>query len=505
MDVARFNYSADLPARAVAIARVAARPSRPADLVDINSTAWEPGSLVATPKPAGAAVDASALGHTVVLSGAAQYLLANQFAEITDEIDADGNPFYYRHPLPSDRIDKVSITDLVGNPVTSGYAVRGGAVLHSFDGAPYWVSYYESQVRRTRLLQYRPVLERGTKAEGRMYLRTPGGLLTVPDQDKSYRLRFTEMNGYTVLPPYTAPPNDPWYARIRFNLRPVPFEWAGQAFLPRRPYMLATWVPGKVLARNLIEFERKNIWFDPLTGQYPDILVYDRDYQVKHALDGVPPRLDRPMDKGFLFPWRTSRIVDIDPLHGRVQVNVDLETDDAVFGFYSYAEPDIVYRAIDLNPFSNPAVKDKVVFFYQKSQSEADPVRSIWYEIQDEAGNVEVTNDPAPASGTKNYFGSVAVGFSVGTDEIALEDIRVRGGGLAPEYRSIPEAAHFWDTGNLDGKPYPLGGTLVVHLPLAVLDRFTAAQVKAKVESLVPVGTLPVIRYYDAAGEEYPE
>jgi hypothetical protein len=30
-----------------------------------------------------------------------------------------------------------------------------------------------------------------------------------------------------------------------------------------------------------------------------------------------------------------------------------------------------------------------------------------------------------------------------------------------------------WDLGYWDGKPYPLGGSAVIHLPLSVLERFT--------------------------------
>ena len=47
------------------------------------------------------------------------------------------------------------------------------------------------------------------------------------------------------------------------------------------------------------------------------------------------------------------------------------------------------------------------------------------------------------------------VGFSVGVNDITLTDARVRGGGLAPEYQTIEEAAHMWDLGFWDGKPYP--------------------------------------------------
>jgi hypothetical protein len=120
--------------------------------------------------------------------------------------------------------------------------------------------------------------------------------------------------------------------------------------------MLAAWVAGK----NIIDFERKDIWFDPMVRQYPDILIYDKDYKLKFALDGVEPNLMKAADKGYLFPWRSGQVLDIDPLNGRCHVGVDLEPDDIIFGFYSYIERDFIYFDLDVNPYSNPAVKDRV-------------------------------------------------------------------------------------------------------------------------------------------------
>jgi len=114
---------------------------------------------------------------------------------------------------------------------------------------------------------------------------------------------------------------------------------------------------------------------DPQVGQYPDVLVYDSNYQIKYALEGLPPNLTRPPDKGWLFPWRTSQILDMDARNGRVQVNVDLAPGDLVFGFYSYLEPDVLFTQLDINPFSNPTLKDKVIEFYFADRANITPPR----------------------------------------------------------------------------------------------------------------------------------
>jgi len=56
-------------------------------------------------------------------------------------------------------------------------------------------------------------------------------------------------------------------------------------------------------------------------------------------------------------------------------VNVDLSPSDVIFGFYSYAEPDVLFTQLDVNPFSNPALKDKVIEFYFADRANIIPDR----------------------------------------------------------------------------------------------------------------------------------
>ena len=57
-----------------------------------------------------------------------------------------------------------------------------------------------------------------------------------------------------------------------------------------------------------------------------------------------------------------------------------------------------------------------------------DPFHTIFYRLRDENGNLVAgaTNDQCPTDGTEVVFGTVASGFSVGTDNIQLIDARVR-------------------------------------------------------------------------------
>ena len=374
LGVLHFYYSRQLPARAVSIAQVQSRASGPGDLVDINNieltTDRKPGRLTVTRYPGGMVFNAVDLNLPVQIYGSSAYTVENQFFEITVTADAEGQPLFYKHPFELSGVENISLTDLDGNAVT-GYELRENALYHSMGGAPYWVQYYADGVVRTELLRYQPAMTRTSTPTAASYSFSPGGLLTLFSED-AYWIRFPKKNGYQLLPPYNVPANDPWYPRVRFGLRPVTREWAQQPFSPTEPYMLATWVPGKILSARLIEFERQPAYFDG--RNFPDVLVYDKDYNLKYALDGTEP--NSRVDKGYLFPWMRSQFIGIDEAHARCHVNVDLAEDDIAFGFYNYSEMDVVFRNLDINPFTRPLLKDKVIEFYFADRANDIPPRS---------------------------------------------------------------------------------------------------------------------------------
>ena len=183
---------------------------------------------------------------------------------------------------------------------------------------------------------------------------------------------------------------------------------------------------------------------------------------------------------------------------------VALAPTDRVYGFYNYYEPDIVYTALDVNPFTNKAVKNTIVEFYVKFNG-ATPSQNIFHQILNPDGTpiAGATNDPSPTTGTNHVFATLMVGATVGSTQFNFTDIRVRGGGLAPQYQGIPQATSFFDLGYWDGKPYPIGGALVVYLPLSILDTLSRSEVQGKVQATIPAGALAVLRFIDEQGMEY--
>jgi hypothetical protein len=123
---------------------------------------------------------------------------------------------------------------------------------------------------------------------------------------------------------------------------------------------------------------------------------------------------------------------------------------------------DIVFTGLDINPFTNQNVRNRIVQFYYKSTG-LDPFRVIYFQILNNDGSIFQTNDPSstyPTAVSGTIFGSMVIGTSRGVQSFQTADARNRGGGLAPQWQAIPQAINFWDLGSLDGKLVCLGRIL---------------------------------------------
>lgn len=501
--IAEFYYTATLPPRAIPIARIDATASTPAQMVDVFNTplstpslgVWKADGAIAAP----ADFMAPDLGQAIAISGAAAYQLQNQFFEITSQVAGDGTPLFYFHRLPGAVLGATVLT-LGGVPLSPAPALllQNNIAFHSLGATPCLLRYVWNGKVETVLLQANRVMTQAGGAEGLTVYGFSGSILTVPTTG-SYSLRFTQTAGYQVLPPYRQLSNVPWFPRVRYGLQPVPPEYMHQIWQPQYPYQLAAWVPGVVLSGSILEFERKQAYYDP--QHLPDVLVFDQNHALKFALEGTAP--GAAQRRGTAYPWKRGQIRAFDPNFARVQVAVTVEPTDICYAFYAYREPDFVLTGLDVNPFTNPALQNTTVCFYLRTDS--DPLRSIYYQVFDENGPVRgLTNDPlVPNDWTRvQFFSQLTVGASFSLSSFSVTDIRVQGGGLAPAYQSRPEAANFFDLGYLDGRPYPSGGALVVYLPVGMLEQMTRAQVQAKVDAAIPMGSLAVVRYYDPSGNE---
>lgn len=500
--IQNFYYTPELPSRAVAIAQLSTPPTTPAQLTDVNNTAsfsslniWK----ITTPITNSPDYVGGALNQTIVIQGVLSYVVDTPFFQITNVTSSDGTPLYYQHPLPLD-VTNVVILDLNDVAVSTELLLISGMVYHSLDGSAYQIQYADSTGFITKeLLHYDLVFTEGVYVAGATSYTFTGRTFTVATTGALY-FRFTENSGYYALPIYTNQSNTPWYPRLRFAANMPTPEWARQVFLPQRPFIQANWVPGTVLSTYIVEFERKDIYYDP--DYLPDILIYDSSYNFKYAIEGTKP--GSPPRRGSEFLWKRGLISGIDVTNARLELQVPMDPTDIVYGFYSYNEPDLIFTDLDINPFTNPSVRDKVIEFYYKHNG-ISTFDTIYYQVIDPATGpiAGMTNDTSPTTGTNNFFTSILVGANASPSEFTITDARVRGGGLASSYQTIPEADSCWDIGYLDGKPYPIGGTLAVYLPGSILDILTRTDILARVNTCLPEGVLPIIRFYNSDGSEF--
>jgi len=504
--IARIYYARQLPPRAVAIARVKVPLARPSDLVDIISTPYLRQPLTVE-TPAGT-LDAVIPGRSLAISGATIYRVGCQYVELTTITTETQVPLYYRHRLPG-RVSKLQIEDPDGNKVDTDLRIIEPFLYHNLGDGTYFAVYYHHHQKHRELLRAEPVVRRAswnkTLREDE-YALSPSGQLKV-GSTRTYYLRFRRYGGYEVLPPHDTLPNDPWYLRISFSLAAFPREWARQPFFPFRPYQLAVWAPGRVVDSHTVRFDRAPIYYDGT--RYPDLLVFDSSFKLRHAIDGTPAGV---RDKGYIWPWEKNQILDFEPYQGQLRIGPELRPDDLVFGFFAYDEPDIVYREIDINPHTNPLVRNRVIEIYYKEQPSIDPFRNIYYRLYDPdrpaitiATNDPNPQDPAGERPDEYVFGTVTVGFSVGLEEVQIEDIRQPGGGLRQDlhYR-VEGCEHLWDLGFWDGKPYPIEGSYIIYIPEGTPPPpyFSEEYLRRLLLSFGTSGTVPVIKYYNEAGEE---
>lgn len=224
------------------------------------------------------------------------------------------------------------------------------------------------------------------------------------------------------------------------------------------------------------------------TASIPDPRA-DEPYQAEiEAADGIPP-----------YSWNWSAApgwLQISEQSGRLVLSGTPGWDD---------EGPLVLTVTVTDSVNGSASRTYSVSV-RRSWARMDPFHVIFFRVFDKNGDPVsgYTNDPFPNDPSTPVARAV-VGFTVGTDDVEISDVRSRGGGLAPEYHHLREADHFWDTGFLDGRPWPAASMALVLLPAAILEKFDRQKIASIVEASLPMGCLPVIRYYGNPGAGWSE
>lgn len=86
-------------------------------------------------------------------------------------------------------------------------------------------------------------------------------------------------------------------------------------------------------------------------------------------------------------------------------------------------------------------------------------------------------------------------------DESVKIDLRQNGGGIRPEkYEEAkthnPKVQWYSNNGNYNGQVTPGNAAIIVKLPVSIKKSFSEEQIRDIIESNIPFGTMPIIRYY---------
>jgi hypothetical protein len=86
-------------------------------------------------------------------------------------------------------------------------------------------------------------------------------------------------------------------------------------------------------------------------------------------------------------------------------------------------------------------------------------------------------------------------------EDLVKIDVRKDGGGIIKDkYEDAkklnPEVQWLDSTGDYSGQIYPGNAVDIIKLPVSILSTFTEIQLKELVNACVPVGVMPLIRYY---------
>jgi hypothetical protein len=497
--IAQFCYTKDLPSDAIAIASLYSTLTTPADLVDVlnsGTTAPLDVRLISTLDSSPADFTCPDYNQPITISGSTEYKVDNQFFQLSNQLDANGNYMWYIHILPAGI--SATILDLSGNIITDSYIIVGNNLYHDLADKPYQVEYTDAfGYIHTNILKTNLIMAPSRFTAGPTSYVLLGRQLQVGTSGNLY-IQFTKPDGYLTSIPWTNQPNNPWYMRIRFPLNPYLPEYSNQVFLPSRPYLLASYVPGVIFPQNIIQFQRPNIYVNP--NQLPNILIFNSDFTIKHAIDGSQPGTQSNL--GDQYNWQQGLIYDIDYPSATVQLSVDIGPTDIAYGFYSYVEPDYILRSIDVNPFTNPLVRNRYINFYTKSTN-PNPLINVFYQVVDPiTGPISGATNDTGGGVTNLPFSTVTVGADVSPSSFTITDIRTRGGGLSPANQNDPAATSCWDLGFWDGKPYPVTGAVMIYAPASLLNTLTRTNIQASIQAVLPAGVFPVVRFYNPDGTE---
>ena len=248
-------------------------------------------------------------------------------------------------------------------------------------------------------------------------------------------------------------------------------------------------------------------------------------------------------------------IRSVDTTAGFVDILNILLLDDVITATYFYTETSLELTSFDFNPVFNRDILDQRVSWYVKPELAATLSQTVFYLIVDDHGRVIDSDDttstisgvniqdiiedrklyyetipsagviPAPPGGSLSFqhslsteqisgitnasqyliLGDVTVGESNDIGDLALFDVRQRGGGLKSSLldtriNTLETPQWYYDVARWDGQVYPGTGAFHVEIPYDRLTDFNGSLTRQQVQDITlrhaAAGHYAAIRYY---------
>lgn len=302
-------------------------------------------------------------------------------------------------------------------------------------------------------------------------------------------------------------------------------EYNTQPFYPSIPYLNAINENVEIVNDHVIFFRRDYVYIRPDLGFHCQLVITDFEGNVVQVLStNSSLEGERWADTDVFID--TQSIASWDNYGGFVTIGTKILPSYSVRATYVYRSRELDYTALNLNPFLNRSIEDKMIVFYVIPNVGA-AVRAMHHLIVDRDGYIvecsqqETTSypglqlknlsgdyNPDTVIGTSylDFLEEYAVGypndnayailaeinniFTETVDELTIVDVREQGDSIKEErvYETLKRAAKLAQTRYFygpDGQEIPKAHVLVAEPPLTLLEGYGGSLTKERAESLM--------------------
>lgn len=195
-----------------------------------------------------------------------------------------------------------------------------------------------------------------------------------------------------LLPPVALDNSTFWHVRvtngefISSNNKYYLPEYNTQSFSPFPPYK--SQVEQKAIyITNKIIYVPKNIVYDPSLGLYTDIIIKDKNRDIKYVYTNDLQKVDTSYNSSFDYD---AGILSINQLNGFIELQDKIRDDDLIYVNYFTEEDEFEFIDVNFNPIQNIDILNQYVVLYLNPQSiyTGELTKTLHYLLVNKLGEI---------------------------------------------------------------------------------------------------------------------